>query len=98
MRLFKIILVVITFALLGACAAHTVYVRRPPPPLIVEVKPLPPYPRAVWISGHWRWDHRHRRYVWVAGHWRKAPPGRVWVNGFWEKTPQGWIWVKGYWR
>lgn len=97
-RSIKIILVAVTFGLLEACAAHTVYVRQPPPPGIVEVKTLPSHHRAVWISGRWRWNRKHHRYVWFAGHWRKAQTGRVWVNGFWKKMPRGWISVEGYWR
>jgi len=80
----------------SGCAARTVYVVRRPPVARVEVVPVRPYPRAVWISGHWRW--KHGRYVWVGGYWKKARPGYVWVPGRWIKRPRGWVWRKGHWK
>lgn len=97
-RACKIIFVLFTFAFLGACTTHTVYVPQQPPQVKVEVKPARLYPRVVWIQGHWKWRRRHHRYVWVPGHWKKAPTGRVWVAGNWKKTHHGWIWIKGYWK
>lgn len=43
-------------------------VTAPPPPPIVEVVPVRPYPAAVWVPGYW--VPRPRVWVWVRGHWR----------------------------
>ena len=67
----------------SGCAARTVYVVRRPPVARVEVVPVKPYPRAVWVAGHWRWNHG--RYVWVPGRWIKRPRGWVWRKGHWKK-------------
>ncbi len=40
----------------------------PPPPPLVEYRPAPPFRRAVWVPGHWRYNGY--RYVWVRGHYR----------------------------
>ena len=44
---------------------------RPAPPLREEVITVAPYPRAVWVPGHWHWNRRFGEYVWVPGHWRR---------------------------
>ena len=94
------VILVLSFvcALVVGCGGPTVVVKRQPPPLRTEVRPVKPFPNAVWISGHWEWNRARNDYVWVSGHWVKARPGRTWVAGHWKKVPGGWAWVKGYWR
>ena len=74
-----------------------VILKEPPGPK-VETKPPKPFPKAVWIDGHWKWSPAANDFVWVSGHWVKQKPGKKWVAGHWERTPKGWKWVKGRWR
>ena len=94
------ILWVILFVILSGfstqCASRVVYVKTPPPPVRVEVRPVSPYKTAVWIPGHWQW--KRGRYVWVPGHWKQARAGYVWVPGHWSKRARGWVWVSGHWK
>ncbi len=48
--------------LLSSCVAT---VRTPPPPARVEVVPVAPSPRHVWVPGHY--VRRGRDYIWVNG-------------------------------
>src|SRR5438309_1860322 len=77
-------------------SAH-VYVRVAPPAPIVEVRPVRPSYRHVWVPGHHRWDGRD--YVWVPGHWSVRPRRHaVWARGHWAHDRHGWYWVDGRWR
>jgi hypothetical protein len=88
---------VLAFLLYEGCATTTYVKTAPPPSKKVVVPTVKPYPNAVWISGHWKWDPRPGKYVWVSGHWVKARKGKVWKSGHWKKTPRGWVWVRGRW-
>ena len=56
--------VLLIFAATG-CARRVVV--QPAPPARVEVIPVSPSPRHVWVKGHY--ILRHHRYVWVPGHY-----------------------------
>jgi hypothetical protein len=43
-----------------------------PPPPVVENRWAPPYPTAVWVSGHYQWRHHH--YVWYPGYYTYPAP------------------------
>ena len=43
-----------------------------PPPPRQEVVIAAPYPRSVWVPGHWKWRKRFQQYVWIPGHWKRA--------------------------
>ncbi len=75
---------------------QVVVIKKAPPVLRVEVKPAPPFARAVWIPGHWVW--RGHTYVWVKGHWVKPRKGFTWVPGHWNKKRHGWVWIPGHWK
>ncbi len=81
------ILWVILFVILSGfstqCASRVVYVKTPPPPVRVEVRPVSPYKTAVWVPGHWK--QARAGYVWVPGHWSKRARGWVWVSGHWKR-------------
>ncbi len=78
-------------------AAVRVYVKVPPPPVIVETAPAPPSPRHVWIGGYHRWDGR--TYVWVPGRYEVPRRHyRTWVPGHWVQHRRGWYWSEGRWR
>lgn len=80
-----------------ALAAPRIYVRIPPPPVVIETAPVAPSPRHVWIGGYHRWDGR--TYVWVPGRYVLAPRSRaVWVPGHWVRHHRGWYWREGHWR
>ncbi|MBD3162444.1 MAG: hypothetical protein GF346_08845 [Candidatus Eisenbacteria bacterium] len=51
----------------GGCATTP---PPPPPPPRVEVRPVKPTPKAVWVPGHWKWRGRPKGYVWIHGHWK----------------------------
>ncbi|MBE9461850.1 YXWGXW repeat-containing protein [Dyadobacter sp. UP-52] len=45
--------------------------RRPgPPPARVEVIPVAPSPRHVWVPGNYRW--KRNKYVWHEGRYRRG--------------------------
>lgn len=81
----------------SAVGSPRIYVRVPPPPVVVETRPPAPSPRHVWVDGYHRWDGRG--YVWVPGTWRRAPRAHAtWVAGHWVHGRRGWYWVGGRWR
>ena len=96
----KIIIIGLMLIVMASCATtNASYVRTPPPRAkVVKIKSPKPYPNALWISGHWKWNARTSKYVWVEGYWIKAKPGKVWVAGRWEKRRHGWIWIEGHWK
>lgn len=79
-------------------AGTRVYVRVRPPAAVVQVRPVAPGPRYVWVPGYHRWDRR--AYVWTPGTWI-VPPRRhaVWVSPRWvHDRRHGWYFVAGHWR
>ncbi|MEO8432790.1 MAG: hypothetical protein ABI592_14875 [Acidobacteriota bacterium] len=82
-----------------ASAAPRVYVRVAPPrpPVAVEVRPVAPSRRHVWVGGYQRWDGRS--YVWVPGTWNLPPRRHAhWSAGHWRHGRSGWYWSDGRWR
>ncbi|MDQ2870154.1 MAG: hypothetical protein M3S32_05385 [Acidobacteriota bacterium] len=80
-----------------ASGTPRIWVPAPPPPPVVEVRPVAPSRRHVWAGGYHRWDGRS--YVWVPGTWRRAPRARAaWAPGRWVHGRRGWYWVDGRWR
>jgi len=80
-----------------ASASTRVYVRVGPPAPIVEVRPVAPGPRYVWVDGYHRWNGR--AYARVPGRWVVPPRARaVWVPGRWVHEKRGYYWVDGHWR
>ena len=97
--------VVVGSALLpGLAVAQPIFAPRPmyrvrmaPPPMRVEVTPVAPSPRHVWVAGHWMW--RGNRYIWVNGHYRMAPrPGHSWVQSRWVNEGGQWVFYDGHWQ
>jgi hypothetical protein len=73
-----------------------VAVSTPPPPPVVEVRPLARDPQAVWIAGYWHWTGM--QYTWIPGHWELAPAGARWRGphywireGTYFYQPGGWM-------
>jgi len=78
-------------------AGCAVTVRTPPPPALVEVRPVVPFVGAVWIGGYYTYEHN--RYVWIPGRYAKPPRRDMhWVPGYWKEHHRGWKWTQGYWR
>jgi hypothetical protein len=74
-----------------------VYVPLPPPLPVVSVRPAPPAPGFVWVSGYHRWDGRG--YVWVPGHWSRPPYAHArYSRATWRHDRRGWYFVAGTWR
>jgi hypothetical protein len=82
-------------SLLASCVGGYYYVSaRPVAP--VYVRPVAPYPGAVWVQGEWEW--RGGRYEYVPGYWARPRGQRVYVEGGWVTGPRGYYWRHGYWR
>jgi hypothetical protein len=76
----------------------TVVVEQPgePPPPQVEVIPVAPDPRFIWLGGSWEW---HGRWVWLGGRWAPRPhPGAVWMRGHWGMRGHNRVWIGAGWR
>jgi len=72
-------------------------VDRPPRPApLVETRPAPPQPGAVWVTGYYAWSGFS--WEWQSGYWSDPPArGAVWVapveiviNGAAVLRPGGW--------
>ena len=81
-------------ALFSACTATaTTQVPR----ARVEVIPVAPSARHVWIPGHY--IRRGRNYIWVNGFYQVAPPRyTAWAPGYWRQSRRGPVWIEGRWR
>ena len=76
--------------------APAVVAPAAPPPLQVEVAPVPPGPDYVWMPGYWSWNGA---WVWVGGNYVVRPrPHAVWVGGHWTRHGRGYVWIGGHWR
>lgn len=75
-----------------------VYAPGPPPEPIIEVRPVIPFPEAVWIPGFW--SFHGGKWVWTPGRWERRPhPEARWHPGYWHhEGPRGWVYRPGYWR
>ena len=95
-KLFALSPLVMSLALSACVADAEVVVRTPPPPERVEVVAAAPYPGAVWIRGHWRWNGA--AYVWIGGHWERPRVGWAWVPHHYAPYGRHWRYVPGHWR
>ncbi|WP_148562356.1 YXWGXW repeat-containing protein [Spirosoma radiotolerans] len=83
--------------LFSACTATATTTVQGPPPARVEVIPVAPSVRHIWIPGHY--IRRGRNYIWVNGYYQMAPARyRAWAPGYWRQSRRGPIWVEGHWR
>jgi len=92
----------------AACAAGCTVEERParvavpimvssaPPVERVEVQPVSPGARYVWVRGHWHFNGRD--WLWIAGHWDAGRPGYQYMHGHWDRRGPRWVWIEGYWR
>jgi hypothetical protein len=72
-------------------------VNVPPPALRVEVQPVAPSGRHVWIAGYWGW--RGAAHVWNPGHWVVPPsPAYSWEPAHWQDVGGHWMFYEGHWR
>jgi len=69
------------FFMVMSWCGPAVVVKKPPAPRI-DSKPPKPFPKAVWIEGHWKWNAATKQFDWVSGHWIKQKPGQNWVAGY----------------
>ncbi len=76
---------------------NEVIAEAPPPVPIEEVRPAPPFERAVWIPGYWHWSGV--RYVWAVGRWSPRPAGYEWEEHRWDRREDGrWVQRYGHWH
>ena len=76
--------------------ARVVVIKKAPPAVRVEVRPDRPFRNAIWVAGHW--GYQHGRYVWVSGRWIAPRHGMTYVSGHWKRVNHGWVWVEPHWR
>ena len=82
--------------LFSACTT-TATTTQGPPPARVEVIPVAPTARHIWVPGHY--VRRGRNYRWVNGFYRVAPARySAWVPGYWRQSRRGPVWIEGRWR
>ena len=74
-----------------------VQVDTPPPPARVEVLPLRPTRKAVWLDGEWTW--RRGRWAWVPGRWVDPPGSASFSLWVFVRGPDGALWyAPGVWH
>src|SRR5262245_1470922 len=75
--------------------------RRDPGP-----REAPPPPREerhevrrgyVWVSGHWDWNRRERRWDWIGGRLERERRGQRWREARWEQRGDEWVLIDGQW-
>lgn len=71
-----------------------VVVSSPPPPTLIEIRPIAPSVHHNWIEGYWVWSGY--RYVWRPGFWLHRP-GHRWHSGYWVRLERGWRYHRGFW-
>lgn len=100
-----ILTVILAGSILIGCVAYvrdpqpySSYAPGPPPETIVEVRPLIPFPEAVWLAGFWAFHSGN--WVWNSGGWDRRPHPRArWNPGKWHHDgPRGYGWRPGHWR
>lgn len=89
-------LVAVAIFSFSSCVVHERYVVRERPAEVVYVRPAPPSPEHIWISGDWVWSGGG--YRWREGHWERRRQGVRWEDGHWQNTNHGWKWVPGHWQ
>jgi hypothetical protein len=72
------------------------YAVRERPEEVVYLRPAPPSPDHVWITGDWVWSGK--KYEWREGHYETRRVGYRWVEGRWINVHGGWRWLRGYWK
>ncbi len=69
----------------------------PPPPPHADYRWDRPHRSAVWIAGHYEWQHG--RYVWFDGYYEYPPhPGGVWVPGRYVVRGGAYFYRPGHWE
>jgi hypothetical protein len=76
--------------------APVIVAPAPPPPPYVEVRPVVPFPGAIWIGGYWGWNAG--RHVWIGGRWAPPRPGYRWEPHHWDQDGDRWHLRGGEWR
>jgi hypothetical protein len=90
----RLSLLAVFVTLFAACS--TSYAVREKPEEVIYLRPAPPSPDHVWISGDWIWNNG--KYVWHEGHYEIRRPEYRWIPGQWLSVHGGWIWLHGRWR
>jgi hypothetical protein len=72
-----------------------VTVQTAPPPVQVEVVPVAPSARHVWIAGHWHWNGV--RWVWLRGRYTMGRVGMRWVPAHYANRGGAYVYIGGHW-
>ncbi len=100
-RVVAVVAAVLTSSCGSAPQAHpprSVFVGRPPPEPLPEVRSGPPAAGMTWISGYWHYTGPD--YVWIPGHWEAARPGYGWTPPAVVFSPdrRAWVYEHGRWE
>ena len=99
MRMIRLLLAVLIFALPAASYAQVrVAIRVGPPAIPVYEQPICPGDGYLWTPGYWAYDDDISDYYWVPGLWVTAPEvGFLWTPGYWGWRDDGFFFNDGYW-
>jgi hypothetical protein len=90
---------------MGACSAtlrvhsgRSVFVAKPPPEPLPEMRSGPPAPGMAWVAGYWHFNGTD--YVWIPGHWESPRPGLAWTPPavVYSAEQRVWIYEHGRWE
>ena len=78
-------------------ASCTVGIPEGPPNAVVEIVPVAPSPRHIWVGGYY--GYRENRYIWNPGSYQLPPRGRTgWTQGVYRQNNRGnHVFVRGHW-
>ncbi|HLX92824.1 MAG TPA: YXWGXW repeat-containing protein [Puia sp.] len=93
-RNFSFVAFLVTVLCFASCGPA--YVVRERPGEVIYLRPAPPSPEHIWVSGDWVWANGH--YGWHEGHYETRRPGFRWIEGHWIAVHGGWHWIPGHWR
>jgi hypothetical protein len=86
----------VVFSPSNVSAQAAIRIQVAPPVPRVEVIPMAPSPRHVWVPGHWGWNGA--RHIWVGGY-HDVPPyrGYTWIPSQWVNEGGYWVYRQGHW-
>jgi hypothetical protein len=99
MRIVRLLLAVLIFALPAASYAQVrVAIRIGPPAIPIYEQPICPGDGYLWTPGYWAYDDDISDYYWVPGLWVNSPEvGFLWTPGYWGWGDGGFFFNDGYW-
>jgi hypothetical protein len=77
---------------------RSVFVAKPPPEPLPEMRSGPPAAGMAWVAGYWHFNGTD--YVWIPGHWESPRPGLAWrpPTVLYSADQRAWIYEHGRWE